>query len=362
MLRWLWGLVVAPFVTSPVAAEPVLERLEVPQGFKVELFADGVTDARSMALGDEGTLFVGTRNRNVVYAITHDGTRATKVRTIAKGLNSPNGVAFRDGALYVAEIGRVLRYDGIEAALDAPPEPVIVTDAFPEDGHHGWKYIAFGPDGLLYVPVGAPCNICEPAEQYAAIFRMKPDGTALEPYASGVRNTVGFDWDASGTLWFTDNGRDWLGDDTPPCELNRAPQAGLDFGYPRCHGSDVVDPEFGGERGCEGSAPPAVEFGAHTAPLGIRFYDGALFPAEYRGDAFVAQHGSWNRSKKAGYQVLRVPIDGGKAGTPEPFLTGFLREEKVSGRPVDLVVMPDGALLVSDDQLGVIYRVGYSPP
>ncbi len=360
MVRMLASLAFLTLVCSGVAAKPPVDALKVPPGFRIEVFADDVRNARSMTLGDAGTLFVGTRDATVLHAITHDGKRATRVRRIAKGLNSPNGVAFRDGALYVAEIDRILRYDAIETKLDAPPEPVVVTDALPSDRHHGWKFIAFGPDGKLYVPVGAPCNICEPSQRHAAIFRIAPTGGPLEPYARGVRNTVGFDWDDAGTLWFTDNGRDWLGDDTPPCELDRAPRAGLDFGYPRCHGRSVVDPEYGGERGCEGVTPPAVEFGAHTAPLGIRFYDGAMFPAEYRGDAFVALHGSWNRSKKVGYAVVRVPIDGETVGTPVPFVTGFLDGESVSGRPVDVLVMPDGALLVSDDHAGAIYRVSFS--
>ncbi len=343
-------------------AAPDLDRLVVPPGFRIELFADGVDNARSLTLGAKGTLFVGTRDAGNVYAIVHDGTRATEVKRIARRLKSPNGVAFRDGALYVAEISRVLRFDAIEERLDDPPEAVVVKDDYPTDGHHGWKFIAFGPDGKLYVPVGAPCNICEPSARHALISRIDPDGTRYEVVARGVRNSVGFDWNpADGSLWFTDNGRDWLGDDTPPCELNRVGKAGEHFGYPWCHGGNLADPEFD-DRPCTDFTGPQVRFGPHTAPLGMRFYAGAMFPEEYRGDIFVAQHGSWNRSRKTGYQVVRVHGDGASAVKSEPFVHGWLRDEDVSGRPVDVLVMPDGALLVSDDQADAIYRVSYGAP
>ena len=347
---------------APATAAPDLAQLQLPPGFRIELFADDVRNARSLALGDRGTLFVGTRDAGNVYAVVHDGQRATAVKRIAKGLKSPNGVAFRDGALYVAEISRILRYDGIEARLDDPPAPVVVKGDYPEDGHHGWKFIAFGPDGKLYVPVGAPCNICEPSERHALISRIAPDGSGYEVVARGVRNSVGFDWNpADGALWFTDNGRDWLGDDTPPCELNRVDGAGQHFGYPYCHGGDVADPEFGGEaHPCAGFTAPQVRFGAHTAPLGMRFYDGAMFPAEYRGDVIVAQHGSWNRSRKSGYQLVRVHIENGKAVRSEPFVHGWLQGQSASGRPVDVLVMPDGSMLVSDDLNGAIYRISYA--
>jgi glucose/arabinose dehydrogenase len=345
---------------APARAAPALDTLSVPEGFSIAYFAENLRNARSMTLGAEGTLFVGTRDAGVVYAITHDGKKATKVRTIATGLNMPNGVAFLDGALYVAEISRVIRFDAIESRLDNPPAPIAVGEAFPTERHHGWKFIAFGPDGWLYVPVGAPCNICDAGDPYAAILRMKPDGSEREIFARGVRNTVGFDWDpANGRLWFTDNGRDWMGDDLPPCELNVAAKPGLHFGYPYCHGKDVQDPDFGGERACGEFQAPQVNFGAHTAPLGMRFYRGAQFPADYRGDIFVAQRGSWNRSRKVGYQVLRVPVANGKAGTPEPFVSGWLRDERASGRPVDVQELPDGSLLISDDTADAIYRVSY---
>lgn len=343
-------------------AEPALEQLQLPPGFRIALFADEVRNARSLALGDSGTVFVGTRDAGNVYAIVHDGERATAVKRIARGLDAPNGVAFRDGTLYVAENSRILRFDAIEDRLDDPPKPVVVGAGFPEDDHHGWKFIAFGPDGKLYVPVGAPCNICEPSERHALISRIAADGSGYEVVARGVRNSVGFDWNpADGTLWFTDNGRDWMGDDTPPCELNQVTAAGQHFGYPYCHGGDIADPEFGGDaHPCADFVAPQLRFGAHTAPLGMRFYGRGMFPAEYRGDAFVALHGSWNRSRKSGYQVVRVRMEEGKAVAAEPFVQGWLQGEKVLGRPVDLLVMPDGSMLVSDDKNGAIYRITHA--
>ena len=266
------------------AKDVKLDTIKLPPGFTISVYAE-VPGARSMTMGPGGTLFVGTRDGSV-YAVVDagDGTKAKEVVTLAKDLNEPNGVAVRDGALYVAEVSRILRFDGIEARLKSPGRPVVVTDKLPRDGHHGWKFIAFGPDGFLYVPVGAPCNICKRSDPYAAISRMRPDGTAFEVFARGVRNTVGFDWDpATKELWFTDNGRDWMDDDTPPDELNHAPAAGMHFGYPWCHGGDVKDPEFGNERPCSEFVRPAVRFQAHVAALGMRFYTGTAFPPEYTG-------------------------------------------------------------------------------
>jgi len=316
-----------------------------------------------MTLSPDGTLFVGTRG-DKVYAIPHadkpDGAR--RVLTIARRLKQPNGVAFRDGALYVAEVSRVIRFDGIERHLESPPEPVVLTDRYPTAAHHGWKFIRFGPDGYLYVPVGAPCNICEPGDPYASITRIKPDGSAFEIYARGVRNSVGFDWQPqTGILWFTDNGRDWLGDDRPPDELNAAPRAGMNFGYPYCHGGDIPDPEFGAKRPCSDFTPPAMNLGAHVAALGMRFYTGTMFPAEYRSQIFIAEHGSWNRSVPIGYRVMVVHLKDGRAVRKEIFAEGWLADGSRWGRPVDIEVMPDGALLVSDDYGGMIYRITYGP-
>jgi glucose/arabinose dehydrogenase len=347
-------------------AELPVEKVRLPPGFRIEVYTDGVPGARSMALSPGGTLFVGTRDAGKVYAVLDRGKkgRADEVVTVASGLNMPNGVAFRDGALYVAEVSRVLRFDGIEARLKDPPKPVVVNDTFPGETHHGWKFIRFGPDGNLYVPVGAPCNICEREDpRYAAILRMKQDGTGLEVFASGVRNTVGFDWDpATKELWFTDNGRDRMGDDRPPDELNRAPRKGMHFGFPYRHGKDIPDPEFGGKAGGRPLTPPEMELGPHVASLGMRFYTGAMFPAGYRDQIFIAEHGSWNRSTPIGYRVTVVKRKDGRAAGYEVFAEGWLQGRNAWGRPVDVQVMPDGALLVSDDKAGAIYRIRYDPP
>jgi len=295
-----------------------------------------------------------------VYAVLDrdKDNRADEVITLAQGLNTPNGVGFLGGALYVAEVNRVLRFDNIEAHLNNPPRPVIVSDRFPRDQHHGWKFIRFGPDGLLYVPVGAPCNICEPGSRYSVIMRMNADGTGLETFARGVRNSVGFDWDPeTGELWFTDNGRDWLGDDMPPDELNHAPRKGLNFGYPYCHGKDISDPEYGHKHRCTDFVPTAQELGPHVAALGIRFYTGKMFPDEYRNQIFIAEHGSWNRSIPIGYRLTLVRMVNHRPARYEVFAQGWLQGLHAWGRPVDLLVMPDGALLVSDDKAGVIYRI-----
>jgi glucose/arabinose dehydrogenase len=344
------------------AARLPLERIKLPPGFTISVFAGDVPGARSMALGDRGTLFVGSMGAGKVYAIRHDGTKATKVTTLASGLDTPNGVAVKDGALYVAEVSRITRYDAIESHLDAPPKPAVVYDRYPHDRAHGWKFIRFGPDGWLYVPVGAPCNICEPGDPYASITRLKPDGSAMEIYARGIRNSVGFDWDPrTNELWFTDNGRDLLGDDVPSDELDHAPRPGMNFGYPYCHEGDVADPEFGRKHACSEFTPPALKLGAHVASLGMRFYTGSMFPAEYRDRIFIAEHGSWNRSRKSGYRVVQARVEDGKVVESGVFAEGFLDVpgDKALGRPVDVLVMPDGALLVSDDLNGAIYRIAY---
>ncbi|MFQ5931866.1 MAG: PQQ-dependent sugar dehydrogenase [Nitrospiraceae bacterium] len=351
-------------VSLPAGAQDLpLDKIILPKGFTIRVYTNDVRGARSMTLSPNGTLFVGTRAAGKVYAVLdRDGdNKADKVITIARGLNSPNGVAFRDGALYVAEINRVLRYDNIEARLTDPPPPVVVNDTFPRDAHHGWKFIRFGPDGRLYVPVGAPCNICKQRDKrYASITRMKPDGTGREVFAHGVRNTVGFDWHPqTKELWFTDNGRDWMGDNLPPDELNHAPQKGLHFGFPYCHGRNVADPEFGRQRRCHEFIPPAMELGPHVASLGMRFYTGTMFPDKYRNQILIAEHGSWNRSTPIGYRITLVQLDKGRAVTYEVFAQGWLQGRTAWGRPVDVQVMPDGALLVSDDFAGAIYRISY---
>ena len=340
-----------------------LDTIKLPPGFRISVYSAAVPGARSMTMGPGGTLFVGSRDEGAVYAVVDagDGTRAAEVITLAKKLNEPNGVAVKDGALYVMEISRLLRFDDIERRLKNPPAPAVVTDAFPKDTHHGWKFIAFGPDGLLYVPVGAPCNICRRSDPYAAITRLRPGGSGFEIVARGVRNTVGFDWHPeTKELWFTDNGRDWLGDDSPPDELNLSPRAGLHFGFPYCHGGDMPDPEFGKELPCRDFIPPALKLGAHVASLGMRFYTGTMFPAEYRNQIFIAEHGSWNRKKKVGYRVALVRLKDGKPVSVEAFAEGWLQGGKAWGRPVDVLVRPDGSLLVSDDQAGAIYRISFA--
>jgi glucose/arabinose dehydrogenase len=344
------------------AGEAPLKQIKLPTGFEIAIFADNIRDARSMVLGPKGTVFVGTRGAGKVYALPAQGEKnARRVITVAEGLKSPNGVAFHNGALYVAEISRVLRYDDMEARLNSLPKPVIVSDSFPTEGTHGWKFIAFGPDGLLYVPVGAPCNICEAdPNRYAMISRMKADGAGLETFARGVRNTVGFDWHpVTKEFWFTDNGRDRMGDNTPPDELNRAPKPGLHFGYPYCHGGDIADDQFGSKRECSDFVPPAQKLGPHVAALGMRFYTGSMFPARYRNQIFIAEHGSWNRSTPIGYRITVVQLKNNQPESYEIFAEGWLQGSQAWGRPVDVLVMPDGALLISDDYAGKIYRVSY---
>jgi len=343
-----------------------LEKIKMPAGFKIDVFAE-VENARSMTMSPSGVLYIGNRNGDKVYAVkdTDGDFKADKKWVIASGLNMPNGVAFKDGDLYVAEVSRILKYVGIESKLANPPAPVVVNDTYPDKTHHGWKYIAFGPDGKLYVPVGAPCNICESKEEvFATITRINADGSGREIFAQGVRNTVGFTWHPdTKEMWFTDNGRDMLGDDIPPCELNYAPKAGMHFGYPYCHGGTIKDPEFGSKRPCSDFTIPAQNLGPHTAPLGLKFYTGSMFPTQYKNQLFIAEHGSWNRSKKIGYRVSLVNVQGNtKATSYTTFASGWLDDEtqKAWGRPVDVLVLNDGSILVSDDQANVVYRISYA--
>lgn len=341
-----------------------LDKIQLRPNFKIEVYAQDVPGARSMAQGKDGIVFVGTRSEGKVYAILDkDGDRrADEVITIAKDLNYPNGVAFRDGHLYVAEISRILRYDNIEKNLLNPPKPVVVTDQLPQDKHHGWKFIRFGPDGNLYIPIGAPCNICEKPLPYATIGYMKPEGGPWEVYAQGVRNTVGFDWHPqTKELWFTENGRDWLGDDLPPDELNCAPQPGLHFGFPYFYGQNIVDPMFPTKLKAAECTPSELDLGAHVAALGMRFYRGTMFPSRYQNQIFIAEHGSWNRSTPIGYRLICVRLEEGKAVKHhEIFAHGWILDsKKVWGRPVDVEELSDGSLLVSDDHAGALYRITY---
>lgn len=348
------------------AGEDWLQHIRVPAGFKLSLFSDRTPNARSMALGDDGTVYVGTFREGKVYALRdrdQDGV-AEQVHTIASGLNAPNGVAVLKGDLYIAEISRILKLESIAGRLTNPPAPEVVFAGFPAETHHGWKYLRVGPDGKLYVPVGAPCNIClSENDIFATLTRLDPDGKNLEIFGRGIRNTVGFDWHPqTGELFFTDNGRDWLGNDRPAEELNAAPRPGMHFGYPFCHAGDLSDPEFGEKRPCSDFTPPAWRFPAHVAALGIRFYNGQQFPAEYRDQLFVAQHGSWNRDPPDGYRLVRVDFRDGKPVGERVFAEGWLQPNgKVLGRPVDVLQLGDGSLLVSDDHRGALYRIRYQP-
>jgi glucose/arabinose dehydrogenase len=341
----------------------VIKQLQLPPGFSISIYADKVDNARSLALGDNGVVFVATGTEGKVYAVQDkDGDGVAESRlVIAKELYLPNGVAFKDGSLYVAEVNRILRFDQITQKLDHPPKPAIVYDKLPTDKHHGWKYLRFGPDNKLYFGIGAPCNICDPKPIYATLARVNADGSDFEIIGRGIRNTVGFDWQPeTGALFFSDNGRDWMGDDQPPDELNRWSKVGEHFGYPYCHGGELLDPEYGKDKKCSDFTAPAWKFKAHVAALGIRFYRGEQFPQQYRNQLFVAQHGSWNRSVPDGYRVVVVHFDKDKAVSDEVFISGWLTgKEETLGRPVDILTLPDGSLLISDDQLDVIYKVQY---
>lgn len=362
---WVLGLPLVLVPTGCRAARLPIERVRLPPGFRIEVFAAEVADARSLALGPQGIVFVGTRRAGKVYALLDsDGDyRADRVVTLAQGLNMPNGVAYRDGALYVAEVSRILKFENVAAHLFQNPRPLVVFDRLPSDRYHGWKYLRSGPDGWLYVPIGAPCNICDRGLPYATLNRLRPDGSQFQVFARGIRNTVGFDWSPiDGHLWLTDNGRDWMGENQPPDELNEAPRSGMHFGYPYCHGKELPDPRFGAGHSCSHYTAPAIELGPHVAALGMRFYQGKMFPPSYRGQIFIAEHGSWNRRTPIGYRITRVKVEGSKAVSYQTFAQGWLQEEKAWGRPVDLLILEDGSMLVSDDYAGAIYRISYAEP
>lgn len=353
---------------SMAKADVQLDKLTLPANFKIDVWAADVPNARSMAISDEGIIYVGTRQEGNVYAIVDENAdgKADSKFLLAEGLQMPNGVAIKDGDLYVAEVSRIIRFKDIKNNLGNPTYEVVY-DGYPTETHHGWKFISFGPDGKLYVPVGAPCNICDPEEEiFASITRIDVNAATPTPevYAHGVRNTVGFDWNPkTGNMWFTDNGRDMLGDDIPNCELNQITEAGQHFGYPYWHAGDVKDPEFGDAGGAQSDyKTPAALMGPHNAPLGMRFYKDGMFPDSYNNQIFVAKHGSWNRSKKAGYVVALEKLDANSNVTGEEiFIEGWLDDasQVVWGRPVDVQELPDGSMLISDDMAGVIYRVTY---
>jgi glucose/arabinose dehydrogenase len=364
VLRYAGALLVAGHTLSALAALPV-EHIKLPPGFHIDVVSDDVPTARAMALSPKGILYIGSLDGHV-YALELQNGRMGGRHVIASGLEMPAGVAWRDGALYVSAVSKIVRFDAIDAHLSDPPKPAVVIDTLPTETHHGLKFIAFGPDGKLYVPQGAPCNVClKDRNQFGMIGRMDPDGSQYEVVARGIRNSVGFAWHpVTHELWFTDNGRDLMGDDVPDDKLNRAQKAGMDFGFPYCHGGDTPDPEFGKDHPCSSFTPPEVKLGAHVASLGMRFYTGSMFPPAYRNNIFIAEHGSWNRSKKVGYRVVRVITNpDGSNAHQEVFADGWLQPgENVWGRPADVLPMPDGSLLISDDYAGAIYRVTYTAP
>src|SRR5215510_8800061 len=351
-------------VTPPTFPTPEdklpIPQLKLPKGFKVELYASGIPNARSLRLGDKGTVFVSNRVLDKVYAIVHrGGKRETKI--IASGLDRPNGLAFHNGTLYIAEGTQISKLEKIEDNLDNPPKPVVIYSDFLNHQSHGWKFMGLGPDNKLYVNVGSPCNICEPPATNGQLRRINLDGSGADVVARGVRNSVGFDWHpVTKELYFTDNGRDWLSEDLPEDELNRVTKIGQHFGFPYCHQGTFADREMGWGRSCDEFEKPVALLGPHSAALGMRFYTGTIFPPEYRNAIFIARHGSWNKTKKIGGDIVVAKLNkDGNVESWEPFLTGFLQNNAYSGRPVDVQVMKDGSLLVSDDHAGAVYRVTY---
>jgi glucose/arabinose dehydrogenase len=350
-------------MTATAASDIPLANFKLPPGFKAEVWATGLVGGRAMVRGDSGKVYVGTRGIGRVYEVADSGA-ARSVRVLVDKLTQPAGVTMRGGSLYVFAIDKVLRYDGIEANPNAQPVDMTAAFKLPKEQHHNWKYVAFGPDGKLYVPFGAPCNICTVSDEYAQIRRYNADGSGMEVVARGVRNTQGFAWHPdTRELWFTDHGRDWMGDDAPEDELNRMPRAGLDFGFPHCHANGVPDKDIRKADPCGGVTLPVQTMGPHSAVMGLHFYTGTMFPAEYRNTMFVARKGSWNRTQKLGYDVVTVKADAdGRSPRMTPFMTGFMdsNTQAFSGRPTYFLQMPDGSLLVSDEQLGAIYRISYA--
>ena len=355
--------IIAVFASGCIAQEVDLDSLVLADGFSIAVYAE-LDGPRQMALGTDGVVYVGSQRGKVTAVIDqdHDGV-AERMVTVAEGLNRPNGVAYADGDLYIGEIHRISKVSGIDARLSGVSPTETVNDSLPEDRHHGMKFLQIGPDGKLYLPVGAPCNVCEVTEQYAAIYRMNLDGSELTKIADGVRNSVGFDWHPqTGEFWFTDNGRDMLGDDVPACEINRISSVGQHFGFPYIHQGDLPDPVFGAGKSADDYTPPVLKLGAHVAPLGLVFYRGEMFPDQYGNTILWAEHGSWNRSEKSGYKVMmgRIGADNRSITETSAFVEGWLQGQSNWGRPVDVLNMPDGSVLISDDMAGVIYRVTYN--
>lgn len=370
---------VAEFLLNPAATNlvatnsaskadpyPELKKLILPAGFSISVYTDQVENARAMVVAPSGVVFVASRTTGKVFAVIDSNKDyvVDKVITVAEGLDSPIGVTYINGALFISERFRVVRIDNIEKTYTKHPVFKVVKDDFPQDKWHGEKIIKAGPDGKLYIPIGAPCNVCDKeSEPFAKIYRMNPDGSDFEVYAKGIRNSVGFAWEpTTKELWFTDNNRDLMGDNMPSCELNHAPKAGMHFGFPYCHSGVVLDPEFGKDRSCNEFIPPAANLGPHVAPLGLAFYEGSQFPEQYKNQLFVAEHGSWNRTQKIGYRVELITMFNNQVVSDTPFIEGFVHGDEVLGRPVDVAFLADGSMLVSDDYLGRLYRVTYTAP
>jgi len=356
----------APVAPPPIPASPeklatVPGKLKLQKGFNIELFAGQVPNARSMRQGDKGTIFVGSRLQDKVHYITESGGKRD-VKVLVSGLYRPNGLAIKDGTLYIAELSKISKIEKVEDNLDKSPKPVEVYSDLPKDEAHGWKFIGIGPDNKLYIPIGQPCNNCLPPDTHAQIRRINLDGSGMEVIAKGVRNTVGFDWHpVSKELYFTDNGRDWASEDVPEDELNRVTKVGQHFGSPFCYQGDFLDPEFGWGRSCDEFEKPVLKTGPHSASLGMRFYTGGNFPAKYKNAIFIARHGSWNRTKKFGGDILAVFLNpNGTVKSTEVFISGFLGpDNNYIGRPADVLFTKDGSMLISDDYNGAIWRVSY---
>jgi glucose/arabinose dehydrogenase len=366
---WAQGRPSADIQLAPITPPPLataadklpVDKLKVPKGFKIEVYASGIPNARSLRLGDKGTVFVSNRTLDKIYAIVDKGGKR-EVKVIAKDLYRPNGIALHDGTLYIAELSQVSKIEKIEDNLDNTPKPTIIYSDLPKDEPHGWKYLTVGPDNKLYFNVGAPCNICLPPPTHAQIRRINLDGSGMEVVARGTRQIVGMDWHPTlKQLYFTENARDWMSEELPNDKLNRLTQPGKDnFGYPYCHQGNIPDPEFGWGHSCDEFTKPVGLLGPHSAPLGIKFYTGNAFPSEYRGQAFIARHGSWNKSKKIGGDIVVAKLNkDGTLKSLDSFITGFIDNNNYVGRPVDLLVLKDGSLLISDDYNGAIYRVSY---
>lgn len=357
---------IAPVAPPPLPASadklPVA-KLKLPPGFHMEVYMAGVPNARSLRVSDKGTVFVSSLRVGRVHAIVEKNGKR-ELKTLAQGMHSPNGIALNNGTLYIAEIERISKIDDIENKLDTQPERTVIYDKLPSDEPHGWKFLAVGPDNKLYFNVGAPCNICMPPDTHAQLRRINLDGSGAEVIARGTRQVVGMDFHpASKVLYFTENQRDWLSEDSPQDKLNRLRNPGKEnFGYPYCHGGDIPDPQFGWGHSCDEFTKPVAQLGPHSAPLGMRFYTGSMFPAQYKGAIFIARHGSWNKSKKIGGDVVVAKLNpDGTVKSIEPFITGFIENNNYLGRPVDMVWLKDGSMLLSDDFNGAIYRITYGP-